>query len=75
MNINMTGWPIEQLEEIIKLANEEITNRQQRQRIKLIENFHQAFIALRDHGIDIAYTTDYGSEEFYLEHWEQFEFN
>ena len=69
------NFDVEQLQQLIKLANTEIADRLEQQRNELIENFFKAFNALRENNIVPSYMDISTEEEVYLENKENFNFN
>jgi len=67
------NFDVEQLQQLIRLANIEIVDRLEQQRNELIENFFKAFNALKENNIVLSYTNDV-DEEIYLEYKENFNF-
>ena len=67
------NFDVEQLQQLIKLANIEIVDRLEQHRNELIENFFKAFNTLKENNIVLSYTNG-DQEETYLEYKENFNF-
>ena len=64
-----------ELQTILRRVNEEITRRERTKRQKLIDNFKEAFYALREAKVCIQYyEDDYGDDYTRLTDWDNFDF-
>ena len=74
-NFNLQDEPRESLEKIKKEIEKEISRRREMEKIKLVENFRTAFMALLSAGIEVRCADCDDEIDFGVYHWDNFYFN
>ena len=72
---NLMSMTDEEIKRTLKTLDDELNRRKRQREANLIENFHRAWSALRDAGINVRYADDCEDMEISLIDWGGFNFN
>lgn len=75
MNIDFTTLTEDELKILYKGVVDEHARRDREKRVKLMDNFKQAFLALRDAGIEVTYSDSEDDIDGLLLCWDGFYFD
>lgn len=72
---NLSAMTDEEINRVLKALNDELNYRKRQREANLIGNFHKAWGALRDAGINVSYADGDEDKELVLWSWDGFSFS